>query len=270
MVKCIYDPYYIKLLDKTDRGLIIGDSRALQGIDPENLSFPTFNFAFTIGHSPFDDSYIKLISKKIDRKSNTERHHLISVTPWSLLFVNNNENDINPYFSENLLCEFSNPNWEYIFKYWDLSIVTNLRLLRNKSYTTNLGWNNQNIDSIELEREYPRRVREKIENYKNKYPNRNLTLMSHRVANLQNIIRELKKTGRVTLLRLPVSMEMYEFEQESFPNFTEIIKKVVKETNTTYVDLTDIRVQTTDGNHIWDKEVPRIMKELDTRLANAL
>jgi hypothetical protein len=261
-----YDPYYVKLLGKTDRGLIIGDSRALQGINPELLSFPIFNFAFTIGHSPFDDSYIKLIKKKVDTISNIKRHHIISITPWSLLFPEKTDEDVNPYFSENLKFQLSNPNWEYIIKYWDLSFVNTLKFLHNKGYTSNLGWNNQNIDSNQLYSEYSRRVREKIHNYKSKYKKQNLTIQSHRVQNLINIIKFLKETGNVTVIRLPVSREMLELEKQMFPNFISLCDELAIQCNGKFIDLTDLNVQTTDGNHIWGKEVPKVMHELNMRI----
>ncbi len=261
-----HDAFYVKLLDKTDKGLIIGDSRALQGINPEYLSFPTFNFAFTIGHSPFDNSYLKLIQKKIDTNSKIKRHHIISITPWSLLSPEKVIEDINPYFSENLTLQFTNPNWEYILKYWDLSIVNSLKLLRNKSFTTDLGWNNQNIDSTELYREYPRRVKEKIENYKHKYNKQNLTIESHRVKNLLNIIQYMKKTGKVTIVRLPVSAEMLKLEKERFANFENLCLEISNKYAVKFIDLTDFKIQTTDGNHIWGFEVPKIMKELESRI----
>jgi hypothetical protein len=261
-----YDPYYVKLLNKTNRGLILGDSRALQGINPKYLKFPTFNFAFTIGHSPFDDSYLKIIQKKIDTISKVKRHHIISVTPWSLLSPELVKDDINPYFSENLYFHFSNPNWEYILKYWDLSFVNSLKLMRNKSYTTDYGWNNQNIERDELYREYPRRVREKVQNYKLKYKRQILTLESHRVQNLINIIRFLRKTGRVTIIRLPISKEMLELENQVFPSINNLINKIAKDNSLYFIDLTDLNIQTTDGNHIWGGEVPRVMQELNRRI----
>ena len=261
-----FDPYYVKLLNKTDRGLILGDSRALQGINPECLNFPTFNFAFTIGHSPYDDSYLKLIIKKVDTISKVKRYHIISLTPWSILNPENADQDINPYFSEKLNLPFTKPNWEYIAKFWDLSFVNSLKLLRSKGYTTNFGWNNQNIDSSELHKEYPRRVREKIQNYKSKYNKQKITLESHRVKNLINIIEFMKKTGSISIVRLPVSKEMLELENQMFPSFNDLCIELAKGNNIEFVNLTDLHIQTTDGNHIWANEVPKVMHELNLRI----
>ncbi len=265
-VKNQYDPYYVKLLGKTDRGLILGDSRALQGIDPEKLDFPTFNFAFTIGHSPYDDSYLKLILKKVDTLSKGKRHHIISVTPWSLISPENLNQDINPYFSENLKYNFSNPNWEYIIKYWDLSFINSLKLLRNKAHTSDFGWNNQNMGEEELKREYPRRVREKIDNYKSKYKKQALSLSSHRMQNLIHIINFLEKTGEISILRLPISKEMQELENQFFPNFNYLLSNLEIEDKIDFVDLTYLDIQTTDGNHIWGEDVPKVMRELNSRI----
>lgn len=258
------DPYYVKLVSHATGGIILGDSRALQGLDPEKFDFTIDNFAFTIGHSPYDRSYLKLIQKKVGSGSNNQ--HIVSVNPWSLILDTSNKEDINPFFTEKLQFPLLEPNFEYIFKYVDLRLVTLLKLLSTNAITTDKGWLKQGIDSKELFREYPRRVKEKVENYKRKYPFTNSDIKSSRVQNLLDIIRFLKKSGRVVIVRLPVSQEMMNLENARYPRFNYLLEEISTNSSCKFIDLTDMDIQTTDGNHIWYKEVARVSSELNLRI----
>ena len=180
------DPYYVKLLERSEGGLILGDSRALQGLDPDQFDFPLENFAFTIGHSPYDRSYIKLIKKKIPKGEGFQ--HIVSVTPWSLINNSGQQEDLKPFFSESLKLPFMQPNFEYIMKYMDLSFTNLLQLLPSHAFTTDKGWLRQGMDFADLFREYPRRVKEKIANYETKYPKVGIGTETQRVQNLLEII----------------------------------------------------------------------------------
>lgn len=258
------DPYYVKLVSHATGGIILGDSRALQGLDPEQFDFNIDNFAFTIGHSPFDKSYIKLIQKKVGSGSNNQ--HIISVDPWSLINDTSNKEDRNPFFSEKLQFPLLEPNFEYIYKYIDLRLVTLLKLFSSSAITSDKGWLRQGMDSNELFREYPRRVKEKVENYKRNYPFSAIHLKSSRVQNLLEIIRFLKKSGRVVIVRLPVSREMMNLENARYPGFNSLLEEISTNSSCKFIDLTDMDIQTTDGNHIWYKEVARVSSELNLRI----
>lgn len=258
------DPYYVKLLERSKGGLILGDSRALQGLDPDQFDFPLENFAFTIGHSPYDRSYIKLIKKKVPKGEGFQ--HIVSVAPWSLINISGQQEDINPFFSESLKLPLIKPNFEYISKYMDLSFTNLLQLLPSHAFTTDKGWLRQGMDSVDLYREYPRRVKEKIANYETKYPKVGIDIETQRVQNLLEIIALLKESGNVTIIRLPVSRDMMELENRRFPEFNRLLHSIAELSSSSYIDLTDMEVQTTDGNHIWYKEVQRVSKELNSRL----
>ena len=76
------DVYYKRFSTPRATSLIIGTSRAAQGIFPvilekelikENYSLPIFNYSFTLHHSPFGEPYnnsIKLKLKHTDNKLN--------------------------------------------------------------------------------------------------------------------------------------------------------------------------------------------------------
>jgi len=191
---------------------------------------------------------------------------LVSVTPWSLLNNTKSLGDVNPFFSEKLQLPFYNPNFEYISKYMDLSLTNLLKLLSSHAFTTDNGWLKQEMDSADLYREYPRRVKEKVANYESKYSNLVINLKTQRVQNLLEIIFLLKQSGNVNILRLPVSKEMLDLENRRFPRFNQLLQEIAELSNSGYIDLTDMNVQTTDGNHIWYKEVERVSKQLTLRM----
>jgi hypothetical protein len=258
------DPFYNKLTSATEKGLILGDSRALQGLDPKYLRFPSENFAFTIGHSPYDKSYIKLIKKKLNNIEIKNRTHIVCVSPWSLLTNNKDHLDLNPYFTETLSLPLFNPNFEYLFKYVDFNFTQLNKLISSKQISKKNGYLMVEMDSGELQREYPRRVKEKIENYTAKYPFEILTLESSRVLNVTKIINFLQMTGDVHIVRLPVSPEMLKLEILRFPNFNHLMNQLSKNESVNYINLSDMKIRTIDGNHIYYKDVPRVSCQLDT------
>lgn len=260
------DPFYNKLTSTTDKGLILGDSRALQGIDPDYLGFSAENFAFTIGHSPYDRSYIKLIKKKLKTPQKKHRTHIICVSPWSLLTNNQDTSDLNPYFSENLSLPFLNPNLEYLVKYVDFNFAKLNQLIASKQISKKNGYLMVKMEILEWRREYPRRVKEKIERYTEKYPIEKLTLESSRVHNLKEIINYLQLTGDVFITRLPTSPEMLILENVRFPNFNQLMNRLSKIESVNYINLSDMQIRTTDGNHIYSLDVPLVSRQLDIRV----
>lgn len=262
------DPYYTKLIAQAQAGIIIGDSRANHGLNPEFLDFKIDNFAFNIIYSPYDKSYLNLITKKI--KSTSNNTHIVSVTPWSLLKDSLNIKDLNPYFAENLKFPFINPNWEYTFGYIDLSIYKLLQLFpSNATFTTDCGWLKQEIDSSTLEKEYPDRLKKTIENYTSKYTDSVITINTERVKNLINIIRFLKKSGSVYVVRLPISKEILDLENKKFPEFNSLLNDIVFISGSnSFIDLTNMNIQTIDGVHIWINDVKKVSKELNSRISN--
>ena len=67
------DPFYLRFTTKKQKNLILGSSRAAQGIQPQTLKSITnnkfYNFSFSNLHSPYGSTYFNAIKNKIDRKS---------------------------------------------------------------------------------------------------------------------------------------------------------------------------------------------------------
>lgn len=258
------DQFYVKLVSPTKYGLILGDSRALMGVDPEFLTPRFDNFAFTITHSPYDKSYLNLIAKKVSRFDSFDlnRKHIVCVSPWALLTNVNDTTDRNLFFSENLRLPLMNPNIEYLFKYVDLSFLNLINIIRTKSYTKGNGCYKYIVSKKELSLEYNRRVRDKIADYRSKYNSENLNLKSSRVQNLNEIIKYLQKSGKVYLVRLPISKEILKLEKEKFPGFDILMTDFCRLNNIDYINLSFYHFKTVDGNHLWFQESKRLGETL--------
>jgi hypothetical protein len=73
-----------------------------------------------------------------------------------------------------------------------------------------------------------------------------------RLNYLIQTINFLKDYGKVYVVRLPVSPQMFLIEQELMPNFNDVIHPAIISANG-YFDLTSDNhlCQFTDGNHLW-------------------
>ena len=64
------DPFYIRFTTPKQQNLILGTSRAAQGIQPrffkEMMGVDIYNYAFTIGQSPYGPVYLKSIKRKFN------------------------------------------------------------------------------------------------------------------------------------------------------------------------------------------------------------
>src|SRR6056297_1066943 len=120
------DPFYLRFTSKKQNNLIIGTSRAAQGVLPgvlnKRLNKSFYNYSFTLGHSPFGPAYFNSICKKIDT-STKNGVFIVSVDPWSISSIATDPND-QKQFIENDLCVAKltyvnmNPNFEYFIKNW--------------------------------------------------------------------------------------------------------------------------------------------------------
>ena len=64
------DPFYLRFTNTNSTNLLLGTSRVAQGIQPkvinEILDIESYNFAFTVAHSPFGEVYNQAIFKKLN------------------------------------------------------------------------------------------------------------------------------------------------------------------------------------------------------------
>jgi len=264
------DPFYIRFTTPKQSNLIIGTSRAAQGIQPKVfktiLGKDISNYAFTVTQSPFGSIYFESIKKKHNKTKGGI--FIISVDPWSISSMCYNPNDAES-FRENNLCldntEFVDmkPNFQYLYKnlkghYKDIIVPPSKSMYLHRD-----GWlevKNIAMDSLSV----LKRTNEKVKTYRYiDLPKAKFS--SLRLEFLLKTITYLKNYGQVYLVRLPVHNDIMQIENELMPNFDHFINGAI-DSSDGYLDLTEYnnKFQFTDGNHLYKTSG----KEVSVLIAN--
>ncbi len=268
------DDYYGKLSNGHKNSLVIGTSRALQGIVPSivdstiGIQEPKlYNFAFTLSSSPFGKVYYDAIAKKISSEQ-AGKYSIISIDPWSI-----SENQflysIEKLDHSSVLFQLDNvtshPNFEYLYdKYPDgwgniimkraetSLLIKNAKKL-NKNFAGSFSFINQDgylkVYASLDENVVAKKTSEKLKLYQELADSSKVS--EHRMSFLLKIISLLKKQGDVYLVRLPVHEEMLQIEQNYMPDFDIIMTEAISLSNGFY-DMTNLdhNFKFTDGNHL--------------------
>jgi hypothetical protein len=252
------DSFYLRFTTPRQQNMIIGTSRAAQGIRPSVLEKVIhrkfFNYAFTLAHSPFGPVYLKSIVKKTDpyQKNGV---FIISIDPWSICSKTENPEDtVN--FREVDRCVgntkdvTSDPNIKYLInnlggKYYKILFGNTDRQLHEN------GWLEItiNMDKKSVEK----RKKKKLAYYKkNHVPF--FEYSDLRFQYLMNTIQFLSEHGKVYMVRLPVSDEMLAMEKEFMPQFNDRVRSVIPYLDG-YYDMTLLPNEFSfiDGNHLFQE-----------------
>ncbi|AUP79342.1 hypothetical protein [Flavivirga eckloniae] len=268
------DPFYIRFTTPKQNSLILGTSRAAQGLQPkvfnatlnENIS----NYSFTMAHSPFGPTYLNSIKKKVNSHAKNGTF-IVTVDPWSLSSFTKTPNDSSSFRELKLELENTpivnmNPNVVYLLNNWNKNYYNLIWHKKSKMFLHKDGWLEVNIslDSIDILN---------IENKEKMYRESMLPIAQFsktRFNYLKQTITFLKKHGEVYLVRLPIHPKIMQIENELMPNFDNDIKEVVSLTRG-YLDLTNRNsdFNYTDGNHL-HKTSGKIVSEIVASWINKL
>ena len=253
------DPFYLRFTTPKQQNLIIGSSRAAQGIVPQilkkNFKKDFYNYSFTISHSPYGEAYYNSIVKKLDRKTKNGIF-IIAVDPFSITSHHDKdgkESFVNEKMLNEQLTVSMNPNVEFIVKNglspWR-AIFTHHRTVKNDiTFLHNDGW--LEVKYPWTEERYKENLEGKIRDYRKDQMKRKLS--THRIQYLEKTIQFLQKHGTVYLVRIPTAKEMYDLENDLLPNFNTLIQRMADQNKVRYIDCSkDFDIyQTTDGNHLF-------------------
>lgn len=270
------DPYYLRFATPRAQNLIIGTSRAAQGIVPQvleaELGRPYFNYAFTLAQSPYGGVY----SRSIRRKAAPTRagQYIIAIDPWSVCSYAVPPDDTARFREVGLTLDrqrrvTGHPNYEYLLRelegqyYKVLTEKVMQRLSANRMELHRDGWLEVTVqmDSAAVQA----RTSEKLGQYRTQI--KDYQFSEHRMTALLELIEWLKERGTVHLVRLPTHPEMLALEAQLMPDF-EVKIAPVQQLADTYTDLTPLSatLQYTDGNHLYKKSA----QEVTLRLAEVL
>ncbi|PCJ82031.1 MAG: hypothetical protein COA49_03460 [Bacteroidetes bacterium] len=269
------DDYYLKFASKDQSSLILGTSRALQGIIPSVLSSSIqteenpirfFNFAFTLKSSPFGKVYLDAIMKKVTPESKGGCF-IVTVDPWSISEVKS-EIGKTPDTSSVLfgINDFtSTPNFSYLINQyphgWGRILLNRVEKSILKKYNNELnssvngsfslldkdGWLEvyTSLDSDFVKKKEVARFK----TYKEKSLKR--TASDFRIQYLYRTVEFLKTHGDVYIVRLPVHDTMREIENEYMHDFDDRIASAISMSDG-YLDFNTVPnpYSYTDGNHL--------------------
>jgi len=269
------DPFYIRFTTPPQSSLILGTSRAAQGVQPQVINavlgrHDLFNYSFTRGNSPYGPIYLNSIKKKLnpDTKNGI---FIITVDAFSLASDAKNPNDISSFEEESSILAATkyvntNPNISYLISAYDQQYIKllwkNKYVLGNKNMLLhNDGWLELTVDmNAEIIREG---TKSKALDYKlNVLPFYKYS--SLRYQYLIETVQYLKRFGKVYLVRLPIDPQMMAIDNALVPDLDKLAQQISNKYNVPYLNLTpqNGQWQYIDGNHLYKDSGKAVSKEI--------
>ena len=262
---------YHKVASPQQTSLILGNSKPAQGIQPAVLHKvlgrdDIYNFAFTIGSSPFGPSYLTLIKKKVIRHPSADGLFVIAVDPWSIGVVCDQPVDSLCFdesrrFTGTTERPYGNPNLSYLKDHYGSMYFRLFAPISDKVQMHPDGWTE--IKLKQTEKEYRSRLKQKLTVYQRHA--RTYVYSPTRVEYLKRTIRFLQDYGQVFLVRLPVDPQVYALEQQNMPYLSDSLRRWSQEEQAPLIDFSehDTSYGMTDGNHL----TPEAGAEISLQLA---
>jgi hypothetical protein len=260
------DEYYLKLTTPKQGNLILGTSKAAQGVQPKVLESilnkKFYNYSFSLFASPYGRTYLNSIKKKLDT-STKDNIFILTVDPWSICSLTQNPNDSLHFREKNsFLHSVRNvnrkPNFNYLVHHFQGNYY---KIIFNKSpaFLHNDGWLevNLNIDNNEVKR----RIKFTVDDYRKKLTDYKYSDV--RFAYLIKTMDYLNAYGKVYLVRLPVDPDLMKVENTLMPDFDAVIQKAI-ETSDGYLNFSTYNsdYKYTDGVHLNKESGEKLSSEI--------
>lgn len=249
------DAFYGRFTTPPAGSLILGTSRAAQGVQPAVLAAglggqfegPMLNYAFTLTHSPYGPAYLRSIERKL-RPTTKNGLFVVAVDPWSLSLAGPEGTFPEAQsFIGQLPAVSQRPNLAYLARYQTKPLY---RLLLDYATATERlhpdGWLEVRIgtDSAQVRA----RTARKVQDYRRLAAAQHLS--AGRLQALRRTVEFLKPHGRVVLVRLPVGPPLLRLEHTYQPGFAALMRRTAAELAVPYLDYSAQPYATTDGNHL--------------------
>ena len=264
-----HDDFYLRFTTPKQQSLVIGTSRAAQGIVPSEINplispKKIFNYAFTIYHSPFGEVYFQSIKRKIEENSK-DGIFIVSIDPWALGVTRDSVSGKIKFQEEDYALAgirnvSSKPNFEYLLQYTSNSLFQTYFTKNKSTFLHNDGWLEVKVpmDSTSIKN----RLSEKIEQYTTK--KQEYIKNESRIFWMKKTIQLLQSHGKVYLVRLPIHSSILDIENQVWPNFSTDLFHWGKEFKVPVFDFSSQsqRFTYTDGNHLHSSSSKEISKEI--------
>lgn len=256
------DPFYQRFVTPKQEALILGNSKAAQGIIPSILNEDLkglyegqlYNYSFTVYNSPFGPTYLNSLKNKLS-ESKRRKCFIITVDPWSISSDKVNPNDLEK-FKENdeFLSEVNNvsmrPNLAYMLNWFSKSFYEILlkRFIPGLSKLHFDGWYETTADLIGTSEE---ERREYMASFYKDYLNKN----SFSLVRFDYLIRTiffLEEHGDVFLVRMPLHHDILEIESQVDPKFDSRMADLSMKFGIPFFDFTkmEYEFEFKDGLHL--------------------
>ncbi|MFT6127209.1 MAG: hypothetical protein ACJAVA_001696 [Flavobacteriaceae bacterium] len=275
------DEYYIKLTTPKQSSLIVGSSRAAQGIQPQYINMQlnnekVYNYAFSRVHTPYGKAYLNSIKRKLDKQSK-DGVFILEVNPWVISSQTKNPEDSlnfqdNNSFAEVVKCVNCNPNFEYLVYSYDKSYRhILLDKIKENKINTNVdvnGWCEVNFLKNKTE-SFDKIHSQTIKRYA-QILNRYSGVSETRINYLERTIKYLQQYGTTYLVRLPVSNEMLAIENKLIGNFDAKMDNLSNKLNTVYLNfmMDNEKYNYIDSHHLDKKSGEQISKYIAEQIIN--
>ncbi len=265
------DAFYLRFTTPKASSMIIGTSRAAQGIRPDVLDstlndagwdVKTFNYAFAKGISNYGPAYLASVMRKLDR-SRTDGIFVLAVDPWCL-DMRHGDGDGTGWSEDDKPVALvhsvaARPNLEYLFTVYNNPILTILfpsEQQRSDMVLHENGWLEVRIDLSP--RKVAWRTEEKLKEYRANAIGSSLS--PFRMASLQAMIDSLAPYGTPMLVRLPVPAAMLAVEDGTMPHFDAVMERTARSQGIRYLNFTRLpdHWSYTDGNHLTANETGKV------------
>jgi hypothetical protein len=271
------DEAYLRVASPRQASLILGTSRAAQGLVPGEVDTgalgvagPMFNFAFTSATSRWGPAYLGAIERKLTlNEPRATGLFILEVSPLSITVKQGEGLREDASFLARLKSVSLNPNVEYPFYNAErgVDILEGLLQLASGNVRKQLhpdGW--LEVTVPDRAQRFESRFRGKMIENRRSFDNAELSPV--RLEYLARTIALLQTRGRVVLARLPVHPEMLALENSAMPEFSSDMVALSKRFDVPYVDMTDLSasVNTTDGSHLEKSSSRSVTRELVARL----
>jgi hypothetical protein len=252
------DFFYNRFTEPKADNLILGSSRAAQGINPsefgEESSERFFNYSFTNFNSPYGQCYFAAAKKKFTEKKGAIT--ILEVNAFTLSnYLRNMEGD-EEVFEEcetapsNMWSVDANPNFEYIIRNYsgDLRTLTGIKPRPYSIYLHDNGW--LEVEMLLDTAYFRENTEEKVKHYNELVPK--IKPSTERWKALEETVSYFKKYGEVYLVRVPVSPEMEEIEKNYYPSFNSEVVAFAKDNSVKFLNYFHLNdsLYFTDGNHL--------------------
>lgn len=265
------DPYYLKLSSPEKTNLIIGTSKAAQGIQPhvlqDLLHKDFYNYAFSIHSSPYGEVYLNSIKQKLNKKEK-DNIFILTIDAWSICSKNigndkNHELEENKSFLKTTTNVCQNPNFSYLIHSFEGGYYQLLFNNKSVAFLHNNGWLEVSLDTNGVKR----RTEFTLKDYKEKVNQYSFSKV--RFFYLLETIDYLNQYGKVYLIRLPIHNDLLKIEESLMPNFNETIQ-IAKDKTKGYLDLTLLKdnFNYTDGVHLNKSSGKRVSRVIANWIKN--